>query len=428
MKQDFQRSIGFHLWLSICASSLVITAITVLVYSSLTVSDGVHASQVDAQKRVDTLVATMARTRAGSTAQIDVTSAANLGLQMFDVIDARGQTLTYQRFGGPATPQSVDADLLSQAINGRPSGEDLQLAGDSYKDTSLNLVNVLLGGKFGHVGYVPFGSVVPGESGVLRVFLDYPALTYTAREPLQRAAFAGLIMLCLSLAFIWHLLNHFVSRPLQRYGDVALRMASGEQVRMPAEGRDEMSNLGRALNGMADALEHQATVDALTGLYNLRHLSSNLDAILAQAEATRTPVAVIVGDLDNLKPINDTYGHQSGDKLLRAVGDAVRAWTGVRNTCWRIGGDEFVVALPGADPTEAMQKASEFQRLIQRIKLNFNGDDVHTTISVGVATFPEDGDTTGSLVGVADRRMYMSKTMRDQVGKTLSGTAPTRAA
>jgi diguanylate cyclase (GGDEF)-like protein len=163
---------------------------------------------------------------------------------------------------------------------------------------------------------------------------------------------------------------------------------------------------------MADALEHQATVDALTGLYNLRHLSSHLEALIHEARLARKHLSVIFGDLDNLKPVNDTYGHEAGDRVLQAVGNAIRNWAGKSFICWRLGGDEFVVALPGIGEDEAEGQAAYLRKVVSSLLVPVADTHVRPSISVGISSFPEDGSSAGTLLGIADRRMYSVKTTR----------------
>jgi diguanylate cyclase (GGDEF)-like protein len=182
---------------------------------------------------------------------------------------------------------------------------------------------------------------------------------------------------------------------------------------MPARGSDELSQLGRAVNGMADALEHQATVDVLTGLHNLRHLSSSLEAMITSASLQHTPLSVLVCDLNDLKPVNDTYGHQAGDAVLKHVANAIAAFAaGESASCWRLGGDEFVLALPNTGESEGIIRAARLQKTIGELIVPLGDKIVRPSISVGVAAFPEDETSAGALLGIADRRMYEAKSRK----------------
>jgi two-component system cell cycle response regulator len=163
---------------------------------------------------------------------------------------------------------------------------------------------------------------------------------------------------------------------------------------------------------MADALEFRATVDALTGLYNLRHLSSHLEALIADANTNGRPLSIIAGDLDNLKPVNDTYGHQAGDQVLIAVSKAILDWARPEFTCWRLGGDEFLIALPDTDEEAGILHAIALRRAIGSLSIPISDDYIRPTMSVGVASFPHDEVSAGALIGIADRRMYAAKALR----------------
>ncbi|HEX5368856.1 MAG TPA: GGDEF domain-containing protein, partial [Dehalococcoidia bacterium] len=160
---------------------------------------------------------------------------------------------------------------------------------------------------------------------------------------------------------------------------------------------------------MADALGYQATVDPLTGLYNLRHLTSRLENLMDEAKLNRGPLALIVCDLDNLKPINDTYGHQAGDLLLQAISREMQNWALAGYICWRTGGDEFAAALPGANAETAVAEAMRLGNAIDSLAITLPDAIVRTSVSVGLALYPGDGDNVGSLLGTADRRMYEAK-------------------
>jgi diguanylate cyclase (GGDEF)-like protein len=161
---------------------------------------------------------------------------------------------------------------------------------------------------------------------------------------------------------------------------------------------------------MADALEHQATVDELTGLFNLRHLSSHLEALINEAVQKAEPLSVVFCDLNNLKRVNDSYGHEAGDRMLQAVARTIQAWAGERGICWRLstGGDEFVVALPGESGAEATRREEVLRQAVASILLPVADSQIRPSISLGVSSYPEDG-SSAAIMGIADKRMYADK-------------------
>ena len=327
---------------------------------------------------------------------------------------SNGRELAPVRFGPLAAGDPAhEATFVNTATLEKPVRRTVEILKDSFRDTDVTPTQVIRGGTFGE----QYAVVVPAPNvagGLVRMsfVVQYPDISNDAWTIVERSAWVALVIDAGLIVGVWLLLRLFVTRPMRRLSQLALRIAGGDGVRMPTHGGDELSELGHALNGMADALQHQATVDPLTGLYNLRHLSSNLESLIGEAAAAGQPLSVIVGDLDNLKPVNDTYGHSAGDKLLQAVSDALRSWGGHRFTCWRVGGDEFAAALPYTDEQTALAHASDLRRKVSNIQLA--GQELRASISVGVASYPKDGESAGALLAAADRRMYALKALRSE--------------
>ena len=158
------------------------------------------------------------------------------------------------------------------------------------------------------------------------------------------------------------------------------------------------------------------TRDPLTGLHNRRHLAEQLERELGRAERDGYPVSLVMFDVDHFKEVNDTYGHGAGDEMLRAI--AAELLEGTRRcdiTC-RYGGDEFVVVLPNARAQSARTRAERWRLRMHDVMKVIGDGRVDTTISLGVATFPENGATMDALVAAADRAVYASKSAgRDRV-------------
>ncbi|MCA9850021.1 MAG: sensor domain-containing diguanylate cyclase [Dehalococcoidia bacterium] len=176
-------------------------------------------------------------------------------------------------------------------------------------------------------------------------------------------------------------------------------------------------------DALEEALRLQALHDPLTGLPNRIQLLQRLNDFLAGARERGVPVAMCVVDLDSFKHVNDSYGHPAGDAML--VASARRLQESVRETdlVARIGGDEFVVLLGGADDSSI---DAITRRIVDRISapLVFDGAEMHTTVSVGVAI--TDGSATpDALFRDADSALYRAKSLgRNQVARFDSGEAP----
>lgn len=157
-------------------------------------------------------------------------------------------------------------------------------------------------------------------------------------------------------------------------------------------------------------LEDMATRDPLTGLFNRREFARVLKEELERANRYERPMALLWIDFDHFKDINDTWGHAAGDAVLCDVSQTLLDSVRSVDTVGRIGGEEFVVVLPELD-VEAAQEAAERLRLRVReqpVRLA-SGHDVNLTISIGVAVYPDHGQTADALCAAADKAMYRAK-------------------
>jgi diguanylate cyclase (GGDEF)-like protein/putative nucleotidyltransferase with HDIG domain len=159
--------------------------------------------------------------------------------------------------------------------------------------------------------------------------------------------------------------------------------------------------------------QHESHTDPLTGLPNRRSLDRRFEAELARAARTGTSVSVVVLDLDRLKEINDTYGHEAGDRALRTVGAVLRSTIRENDMCARFAGDEFIVVLSDCSPEHETRRVGEVQNAISAHPFEPRpGVRVSLSISAGSARFPEDGNTFEELLAAADERMYRDKAGR----------------
>jgi diguanylate cyclase (GGDEF)-like protein len=156
-------------------------------------------------------------------------------------------------------------------------------------------------------------------------------------------------------------------------------------------------------------IRHMAHHDELTGLPNRALLNDRADQALAQGRRSGQPLALLFLDLDGFKDINDSLGHAIGDRLLQSVAARRRAWGPARDTVARLGGDEFVVMLVNlAQAEDAVDIARAIAQALARPHV-VDQHTLHVTASIGVAAFPEDGDSAGALLKHADAAMYRAK-------------------
>ncbi|HEX8613352.1 MAG TPA: diguanylate cyclase [Telluria sp.] len=169
--------------------------------------------------------------------------------------------------------------------------------------------------------------------------------------------------------------------------------------------------LGLALSNvrLRISLRRQSIVDPLTQLYNRRYMDEVLKRELLLAERKRGAVTVIMIDLDHFKRVNDTYGHDGGDALLVAVAAALRENVRACDIACRLGGEEMLIVLPECGLDNGLARADAVRLAISALQVRSNGQMLTATASFGVASFPEHGRTTESLVHAADLALYEAK-------------------
>ncbi len=156
-------------------------------------------------------------------------------------------------------------------------------------------------------------------------------------------------------------------------------------------------------------LQKQAMQDGLTGLFNRRYFDSSLQRELIQAAQESYPVAVILMDIDYFKKINDTFGHQAGDRVLQVFADLLRQYSRSSDIVCRYGGEEFVLALPGMTLNNAFQRAEQIRLSFQAARVKFADREINTTVSGGICVFPDNGKTSDDLLRLADQALYAAK-------------------
>lgn len=149
--------------------------------------------------------------------------------------------------------------------------------------------------------------------------------------------------------------------------------------------------------------------DELTGLFNARGFAIAANRLFAQAVRYERSACVMMIDSDNLKAVNDSHGHDAGNKLLRQLAAAIHAELRYTDVSARYGGDEFIVLLPETPLKGALDVAERIRASVLATPLEVAGKNISTSVSIGVACFPEDGRTLDALAARADRAMYAAK-------------------
>lgn len=158
-----------------------------------------------------------------------------------------------------------------------------------------------------------------------------------------------------------------------------------------------------------DKIKRVSDTDDLTGLYNMRAFSAILHRAFKQSVRHSHPLSVVMIDCDNLKLVNDTHGHEAGNRLLQEVVRSIRAELRGSDVVARFGGDEFIALLPETEGGGAREMGERIRRAIEGSILDVRGGDLGTTVSVGVSSYPSDGSSLEVIMEKADKAMYRAK-------------------
>jgi len=174
----------------------------------------------------------------------------------------------------------------------------------------------------------------------------------------------------------------------------------------------EQIALALANLNLRETLRHQSTRDPLTGLFNRRYMEASLERELCQAERTQDPLGLIMLDIDHFKRVNDTYSHEAGDTLLRALGTFLQSQVRGGDIACRYGGEEFTLILPAASAEATAERAEHVREAVTRLKVQYRDEPLGAvTFSLGIAVYPEHGTTPEALMRTADLALYRAKAL-----------------
>ena len=156
-------------------------------------------------------------------------------------------------------------------------------------------------------------------------------------------------------------------------------------------------------------LREQAVRDSLTGLFNRRYLEETLDRELARAARESYPVSIIMIDIDHFKQINDTYGHEAGDIMLKALGGMLMTHSRRGDFACRYGGEEFLIVMPNMARSIVQERAAALRQSLKALMVRYGNHTLTATYSMGIASYPANGDTRESFLRAADMAMYAAK-------------------
>jgi diguanylate cyclase (GGDEF)-like protein len=172
----------------------------------------------------------------------------------------------------------------------------------------------------------------------------------------------------------------------------------------------EMAAMAIAGLNLRQKLESQSIRDGLTGLFNRSFMEVALEREMSRAGRQEKQVAVLMADIDHFKSVNDNYGHEAGDMVLRGVAETMRLAVRSEDTVCRFGGEEFIIIMPEISTAAAMDRAEVLRRMVNDLALRFRGQALpQVTMSVGVAMYPDNSDNAYELLRSADHAMYAAK-------------------
>ena len=237
------------------------------------------------------------------------------------------------------------------------------------------------------------------ELAAVEVFLTHVNSTYRMIDAIHEEiapATAGRHMLLLPLRVAAERVGTLVGRSATPF---SLDLEQAEAATLLVQQTAALIDVAQALRREQRA----AITDSLTGLLNRRGFDERLREEIGRAGRTRRPLALLLGDCDDLKRINDSSGHDQGDTVLQAVAGLLRDQKRVTDIAGRLGGDEFALLLPETGTDDATAIAERLQAGLHRL------GDQGVTVSFGVAVYAEDGTTAAALLRAADRALYAAK-------------------
>jgi len=257
------------------------------------------------------------------------------------------------------------------------------------------------------------------------------AKAYAQIVRLRNLTLALVFGLLLLIGLAAYLLSLSLVRPLNRLTSGAGKVAGGDlEVDVPVSSRSEVGYLTEVFNDMVARLRqgreelasinetlreknvelHEISItDSLTKLYNRKHLMETLDKEVSRSQRHSHSFSLLVIDIDHFKKYNDTYGHLAGDEALRRLASVFKECIRSSDYAARYGGEEFIIMLPEIGPEQGVEAAERIRHKVAEEIFNSDGESIKVTISVGVASFPENGEDAESVIRNADAALYEAK-------------------
>ena len=193
--------------------------------------------------------------------------------------------------------------------------------------------------------------------------------------------------------------NDYLARPIEK-NELQARVRT--QIR-----RKQFSDY---LSNRIEENVEMAITDALTGLYNRHYMERHMTTLLREAKEKQKPLAILISDIDYFKSINDTYGHDIGDKVLREFADRLLKKSRGMDLICRYGGEEFIVIMPDTDLAKAHSVAERLRKSVADSSFYINNDlKIDITMSIGIAILENEVETSQTILSKADKALYKAK-------------------
>jgi diguanylate cyclase (GGDEF)-like protein len=323
----------------------------------------------------------------------------------------------------PSFPLQISVYTFPLPTNGRPLVSTLEPdqaeALENIIGSKEGATDVFLVAPLGNE-YLSFMAPLTLQSGTRA---DYVALVQAPSRVLMGAsqmavtllgAGAGAVFLVTFL--IGLLLGRGLAGPLRKLTENVRAAEQGQKPKaLGMKRKDEIGDLARAIDLLVqgptekDVVKQQANTDALTGLANRRSLIEKLNQVCTQGLRGKKTVALMFLDLDGFKPINDNFGHEVGDAVLKVVAQRLAGCVRDEDLIARLGGDEFVIMFPGLTDRDALKQRAAL--VLERINEPYwvNNSRVTMGVSIGISVAPDDGSDGETLLNASDEAMYAAK-------------------
>lgn len=310
-------------------------------------------------------------------------------------------------------------DVFTQGVIMRDIGQEvvayLNEHGFGFQETdSVEDLNTLID-LFVKNGFAEALEITPAENGDTYVWTNLYGLS--AYKKLYDLALNPFLACPLNLCMFYIAAKHKKKLKMHRkeFKSESITEAQYELVdNTDADGNlDELVLQSARLFEIADEKQklfhHQSITDTLTGLYNLRHVLDMGERIFEQAKKHHNPIAILIFDIDYFKVVNDTFGHSTGDAVLRKLADICRQSVRETDLLARYGGEEFIVILPNTPPTRALEIAERLRKGVETTAFDDGKNKIHVTISIGIACQHNQELSFDSALKNADEALYRAK-------------------